>query len=298
MRTGPGSIGFPGPLACRDRSRSGGSPDAVLVDGVGRHDPPGVSSRTRRTAALLAAACLVPAGCGSERPGTAPDLVGDWELVELWRGGSVQPAPVAGRATLVVEDDGLSGTSFCNSYSGSYDLEGDDLTIGGLGGTDMGCEPDLMDAEAAYLEALAVVNRAGMDEGFLTLTGPDVELRFRTLPPVPTSELVGTRWVLETLLDGEVASSTLGEPAELELSDDGTLTGSTGCRELTGAWTVQGDLVHLTDLDAGTDECPRNVRPQDAQVVEVLGDGFQVQIAGDSLTLTETGGLGLVYRAA
>ncbi len=254
-------------------------------------DPP-------RTAAALAAAVLVLAGCGGTGAGASLELVGDWELVELWRGGTVAPAPLGARATLSVEDEDLRGTSFCNSYSGSYDLDGDDLAIAGLGGTEMGCDPDVMAAEATYLESLGAVNRAGMDEGFLVLTGPDVELRFRTLPPVPTSELVGTRWVLETLLDGEVASSTLGDPAELELSRDGTLTGSTGCRELTGRWTVEGDLVQVPELDAGTAECPSDVRPQDSQVVEVLGDGFHVLIAGDSLTVTKTGGLGLVYRDA
>ena len=247
-----------------------------------------------RLAVVLTAVLVLP-GCGGASAGSAPELVGDWELVELWRNGAVQPAPMAARATLLVEDDGLRGTSFCNQYSGSYELDGDDLSITGLGGTEMGCEPDIMAAEATYLESLGAVDRAAMDEGFLVLTGPDLELRFRTLPPVPTSDLVGTRWVLETLLDGEIASSTLA-PAELELSDDGTLTGSTGCRELTGRWTVQGDLVQLTDLDAGTEECPPAMQPQDSQIVEVLGDGFQVQIAGASLTLTDVSGLGLVYR--
>ena len=86
-----------------------------------------------------------------------------------------------------------------------------------------------MDAEAAYLAALGAVDQAGNADGCLVLSGGDVELRFRPLPEVPASDLEDTRWILETLLDGEVASSTTGLPAVLELADDGTLSASTGC---------------------------------------------------------------------
>lgn len=80
------------------------------------------------------------------------------------------------------------------------------------------------------------------------LIGDGVRLRFTPVQPVPESELSGTRWVLETLLDGETAASTLGEPAVLRLREDGTFEGSTGCRTLTGTWTPSGDGVQFPDL--------------------------------------------------
>lgn len=126
-------------------------------------------------------------------------------------------------------------------------------------------------------------------------------MRFRpapgSCPPEPEGTSTGTRWVLETVVDGPTASSTTGEPATLELSGGGTLTGSTGCRALTGSFETEGDVVRLTELRAGPEECPADVEAQDRHVLSVLGDGFRVSVDGARLTLTGSGGRGLVYRA-
>ena len=238
---------------------------------------------------------LAVAGCGTAT-GSPPEITGEWELVEFSRDGAVVPEPVDGRATLVVTDGQLGGTSFCNSYSGSYRLDGDDLSVSGLGGTEMACAPGLMEAESAYLAALGAVEQAATADGYLVLSGGDAELRYRPLPEVPASDLVGTEWVLETLLDGEIASSTTGMWAVLELARDGTLTASTGCRGLTGTWALEGDVVRVTGVAPEAVTCEPDVAAQDAQVVAVLSADFQVAVTEDSLTVTGADGLGLVYR--
>ena len=204
---------------------------------------------------------------------------------------------MGGRATLTIANGTLSGSSHCNEYSSGYRLDGDEMRIDGLGATERGCAPELMAAEADYLEALARVERVATRNGFLVLTGPDLELRFRPIAPVPTSELAGTEWVLETLLDGDVASSTTGEPATLRLTTDGTFTGSTGCRGIRGSWWLDGDVVRVTGVTVDDAGCPPDVAAQDRQVGDVLADAFQVAVAEDVLTVTGPEGLGLVYRA-
>ena len=243
------------------------------------------------------AAVLLLAGCAGGT-GAAPEIAGEWELVQFSRDGAVVPEPVGGRATLTVADGELSGTSFCNSYSGSDRLDGDAMSVSGLGGTEIGCAAELMDAESAYLAALGAVEQAATADGYLLLSSDDAELRFAPVPEVPASDLAGTRWILETLLDGEVASSTTGLPAVLELADDGTLTASTGCRELTGGWSLEGDVVRVTGVTPAEATCDRDVAKQDEQVTAVLSDDFQVAVTEDSLAVTGAGGLGLVYRAS
>lgn len=247
------------------------------------------------SAAMALAAC--GGGTGSGGTGGGPDVTGDWELAGGTADGAALPQPPGARATLRLGDGEVGGTSFCNLYSASYRLSVSSFSVDGLGGTDMGCEPDVMAAESAYLDALGDVEGAASDGADLLLTGDGVELRFTPVAPVPEDELVGTRWTLETLVDGETASSPVGEPATLELSHDGTLTGSTGCRDLTGRFTIEGDVVRATELFAGTDDCPADVAAQDGHVVTVLGDGFQVWVDGDRLTLSDPDGRGLVYRA-
>jgi hypothetical protein len=48
---------------------------------------------------------------------------------------------------------------------------------------------------------------------------------------------------------------------------------------------------------AAEGECPPDLQAQDDQVISVLGDGFRASVEGQVLSLTSSGGLGLVYRA-
>lgn len=252
--------------------------------------------RARRSAAGLLLAALVASGCGGPAAGAPVDPTGEWELVELVRDGTIEPAPAGSRATMTVAEGRLGGSGYCNEYGTEYRLDGDEIVLAGVGGTERGCAPDLMAADTVYFEALASVGTVASRDGYLVLTGPGVELRFRPVAPVPTSDLAGTDWVLETLLDGEVASSTTGAPATLRLTTDGTFTASTGCRDARASWRLDGDVVRVSSFAAAPGDCPPGVVGQDELVTRVLSDAFQVAVAGGSLTVTGADGLGLVYR--
>ena len=253
----------------------------------------------RRRRALVLAAVLLTGGCAETRPPAAvpqAGMLGGWELVEGTADGTPIPRPPGGRATLDVEADTLGGTAFCNGYGGNYQLDAGRLRLENAGATEMACAPELMAAEEAYLTVFfAGELRATVDGDQLTLESDAGALRFRQLPPPPVSALVGTEWLLETLVEEETATSTASEPV-LRLSADGGLHATTGCRTLTGRWRANGSTVVVPELRADG-ECPPALGEQDEHVVGVLGDGFRAQVDGDRLTLTAPGGVGLVYRA-
>jgi heat shock protein HslJ len=153
-----------------------------------------------------------------------------------------------------------------------------------------------MTSEQMYLEAFNRVQAFSMGEDTLTLTGEGVELVFVALAPVPTADLTGTVWVLDSLVQGDSVSSVMGERATLELFTDGSMLGSTGCRTLNGRYTVTGAEVVLNELSA-EGECTAELEVQDNLVVTVLGDGFRAAIEGDTLTLSSVGNEGLIYKA-
>ena len=64
--------------------------------------------------------------------------------------------------------------------------------------------------------------RAAVDGDDLVLTGDGVRLRFTPVAPVPDSPLEGTRWVLETLVEGETAVLDARRAAVLLLDPDRT----------------------------------------------------------------------------
>lgn len=86
--------------------------------------------------------------------------------------------------TIVFESQGrVGGTSACNSYGGSYDLDDRDLELGEFLSTLVGCSPvEVMESEASYMTALRDVTRIHLDAGpegdSLILTGSATELIF------------------------------------------------------------------------------------------------------------------------
>lgn len=247
---------------------------------------------------------LLVAGCGgSVTPGVEdPDAgaQGSWQLVE-GRGAS-GPVPIleTHRITLTFEDGRAGGTAACNHYGGEVEIDGSELRIDQLAGTDMACEPpEAMEAERLYLDALTGVTAFERTGERLTLTGPDVELVYERLEPPPTAEMTGTRWELESLVHGSGADGTVSSVrgGYLLLEENGTFTGSTGCRELSGEWTRSGDTIHATSMQADGD-CTADLEEQDRHVIEVLGDGFRAEVDGQQLALTNPNGeAGLIYRA-
>jgi heat shock protein HslJ len=245
-------------------------------------------------AGLLLAACGEPAVGGGTTP--LDDITGAWQLTSGTVDGNAVPMEPGYPITLTIEDGEMGGTAACNGYGGTYQADGGRISFGAISITEMGCDGGVMDSESAYMAALSAVDEYRIGDQALTLTGPGVELSYELLPPVPTSELVGTVWILDGLISGDAVSSVGGEEATLELFSDGSLIGSTGCRTLTGSYVVSGASVEFTDLAAAGD-CPPELEDQDGHVVTVLGDGFRVEIDGNRLIASSAGDLGLTYKA-
>jgi len=249
---------------------------------------------TRRIG-LLVVFGLAVASCGE--PAEPASIVGAWQL----ESGSLDAEPIpmvdGFPITLTIDAETVGGTAACNGYGASYTLDDGAIAFSELGATAMACSPEeTMTSESAYLEALTRASVVTTIDDNLTLTGEDVELVFTQLPPVPTADLTNTVWVLDGLIEGDVMSTVLGERATLELFTDGSMLGSTGCRNLHGRYVVSGAEVLLNEL-AAEGECPQELQAQDSLVVTVLGDGFRASVEADILTLTSAGNLGLSYRA-
>lgn len=250
--------------------------------------------------AALAVATLL-SGCGDlvgTPAGTDVDLDGSWHLVSARDGGGAFDL-VGAPVTLVVEGDEAGGTSACNLYGGRVDVDADAVRVSELGGTEMACEPAVMALERRYLDALGAVAVAARARGRLTLSGPDVVLEFASDRPERDVPLVGTPWLLESLVAGDTVSSVAADGV-LRFLDGGRLAGTVGCGRLSGRYALDGDrvvLTTLTDRDPAAEACPPAARAQHAHALDVLRDGFTAEVDGDRLTLTGGDGLGLQLRA-
>jgi heat shock protein HslJ len=226
------------------------------------------------------------------------DAVGDWQLTRGTVDGIDIPLVAESPVTMTVEGSRVSGRAACNQYGGEMVVADGEVSFGALMQTEMACEEPLMSIESAFLGAMSRVRAAALDGDALTLRGPGVELAFERLEPPPTADIVGTDWLLDTIITGDAVSTIMGDPATLRLEADGTVTGSTGCRTFQGRYTEANAEILFTDFAMDQTECPADLSSQDDHVVTVLGDGFRAAVDGQRLTLTSTGGLGLSYVVA
>ena len=153
-----------------------------------------IKGATVRLPRQLGVPCLGPllalAGCGPADGGTGdgtdgadddrPSAVdGSWVLVSGTVAGQDLRLEPTHPVTLRLAGDRAEGTSACNLYSATVSVTGDAIVFGPAGGTEMACFPRrVMDLEQRYLRALPTVDTAVVDAGQLSLTGPDVTLRF------------------------------------------------------------------------------------------------------------------------
>lgn len=236
---------------------------------------------------------------GDQEEPVAHELEGTaWTLVIGEGPGGVVDPPDGWPVTISFERDTFGGTASCNGYGGSFTLgDGGSITFAEVGSTAMGCEPAPMETESAFLTALGGVAFYEVLGNNLLLFGDSTELTFERQAPVPTAELVGQLWLLDTLIQGETASTVSGDPATLLLRQDGTLEGGTGCRTLSGTWVEAGGQIVFTNFAAEGNSCTPDLTDQDGLVVTVLGDGFVPTIEGNRLTVMSAGNEGLSYQA-
>jgi heat shock protein HslJ len=261
--------------------------------------------RGARHLLLLTSAVIALAGCADsesdigEPNGLSATYLGTWQLISGHGPEGEIPLVNSHRITLTFEEGSATGTAACNRYGGEVTISGTSFRIRNGAMTAMACRSDVMDSESAYMAAIGTADSIARKDDMLVLSGPATTLRFELLPPVPIAKLIGTRWHLESLISGlpDEAVASSAEPAELLIRSNGSLTGSTGCRDLDGEWIEDGDEILFATFGADG-HCPKKLQTQDSHVVTVLGDGFIVEIDDDRLTLSSTGGLGLTYRAS
>lgn len=249
----------------------------------------------------LVALSSIAAACGSDDGAAATGGDGDDSFVGQWQfaDGTVDGAPIpmvdGYRITMTLGDDGsIGGTAACNSYGGTYELDGSSIMIGELSWTEMGCEPEVMESESAFLGALQRDVELARSADALTMTGSGADLRFTEVPPVEPAELVGTTWTLDTIIEGDAASSVQGAPT-LFLDPDGTFAATTGCRDISGRYLIEGDALVFPEMRADG-ECTEQLQGQDSAVISVL-ENPRIEIDGKRLTLTAAGDQGLSFRA-
>lgn len=198
---------------------------------------------------------VINAANGTEIVATRPAAIkvaGTTWIVEGIGGVAV----VSGKEPVITftGDGQINGTTGCNRFFGAYAQEGSKLTFSGVGMTKMACMEDgLMQQESTFAGILSGAAAASLDgAGKLTLMGekgvgfvaaPVVPVTMST--PVDPAVLQGAAWIVE-----DINRSGVIDNARLTLTfgADGRVSGSGGCNNFSGTYSVDESKLTLSQL--------------------------------------------------
>jgi heat shock protein HslJ len=125
----------------------------------------------------------------------------------------------------------------------------------------------------------------------LTITNNGLVLVFtRGAPgaeePSGSASLTGT-WNLNSYRSAAVLASALADvEAGLTFNQDGTVTGTSGCNEFGGGYTVAGDQITFKEIVSTLKLCDTPLMGQEEAMQQVMTETAAFQIDGNTLTIT------------
>ena len=143
-----------------------------------------VKSKIYPVVAALAIISLGAGACAPSSPANGSSLEDkQWVLESYGDAGNLQGLIADTRITVEFDssEGTLSGSAGCNSYFGSYELEGSKISLGeGIAATEMYCmEPEgVMDQERDYLDLLSDIEKYELEGSELTIICGDQVLVF------------------------------------------------------------------------------------------------------------------------
>lgn len=249
---------------------------------------------------------LVLASCG-DRPGGqgqgAPDpLRGRVFLATSVTEDGRPRALVAGTELSVefTEDGRLIAQAGCNMMQGPVNTaEGKLVVEGGLSMTEMGCDQPRHDQDSFVAALLGASPAWQLTGDRLTITSGTTTLDLAPREAVkPDKALVGTTWVLDTVLEGETASSLpAGAPEVTIVFDDEKVTAITHCNGVGADYTIDGNKIKFTPGPSTLKMCSPEIKRGETAVAEVLVGEATYDISGDRLTITTSFGKGIQLHA-
>lgn len=231
-------------------------------------------------------------GCSAQNaePSSAT-LIGAWKLAAYGPADAPIPAVEGAGAGLTFNEDGtVTGSSGCNGLGGDYTVAGDQITFGEFVSTLMACDDPIMSQEGIVHQVITGTGSYKIEGDTLTLSNNGMVLVFRrgasgAEEPSGSASLIGA-WKLSPYGSADVLSSALADvEAGLMLDEDGTLTGTSGCNEFGGGFTVEGDQITFKEIVSTLKLCDTPLMGQEEAMQQALTETANYQIDGDTLTI-------------
>lgn len=204
----------------------------------------------------------------------------------------------------------VGASAGCNSMGGQLRLDGDVFVVTDMAMTEMGCDGARHDQDDFVANFLAEGPRAELVDDTLTLTTDTVTMRLvDSAVANPDLSFVGTQWIVDGFIDGDVAMSFgVERSGTLLFPDESSVSGFDGCGDLAGpaevstgatGGPIEGDAeVQFGPIEYIGDGACESIEYA-TRIRAVLDSGSATaEIDGQSMTLFDRQGRGISFRAA
>lgn len=240
------------------------------------------------------------AACGTANaPGAAPDPgLGGRTFLSTSVTENGKPHELVAGTTVSLrftEDGRLLADAGCNSMSGPVNLAGGRIEVRELGSTAMGCADALQRQDAWLATVLRGTPSWRLDGNTLVISAGGTELRLLDRREAqPNLPLTGTRWSVDTITDGEAASSA--PPGASLVFDAGTVRVETGCNQGSASYSLSGNTIRFGPVITTKRACQVERMNLENAVLGALTGEVSYTIDADRLTLRPPSGRGLALK--
>lgn len=236
---------------------------------------------------LLFAAALAGCNAQPERARTQLPVDRTFLSTEVREGDAAKPLVDGTRIRMTFQPDGLQLHVGCNHLGAQApQIAGGRLVVDGVGGTEMGCAEPLAAQDEWLMAFVQSKPKWNLDGDVLTLTSDDAQIKLTDRRVAePDLPLTGTRWELDTIIDGDTASSLpAGVRAHVEF-DGKRVKGHDGCNAFSADYTVASESLRFGTIMSTAKYCPGDRRVI-AEAVRALDEGTpEYTIEANRLTL-------------
>ncbi len=254
---------------------------------------------------MLVGVTLVLTGCGSMATTTGGSVESELEArtflsTEVTRSGAPFAVVPGSVIKLTFAEGRLSANAGCNTMGAGVTFDGSRMTLtSAVATTDMACPQELMDQDTWLAGLLTAGSDLSAADDFLTLVSGTTTIVLQDeRTAVPDAPLVMTLWTLDTIIDGDSASSVpVGNPATLAFGSGLPKAFiETGCNTGSGEYDIGDRTLALGPIALTKKACREEVASVESAVLSVLQGEVAYVIDGKVLTITR-GAQSLVYRA-
>jgi heat shock protein HslJ len=260
----------------------------VTLSGVGLAKSQGVKPFPKSRVGLVSQS--------SQSQQSSPNLnQSQWELLMYLTSQGEPSLPYSQHEpTLKFESGRVGGTSGCNQYMGSYQIERGTLSIEGIASTLRACEfPGLSEQEQDYIKGLTEATSYELNGEQLSLQDAQGRIRLMLQKSRPAS-LTGNLWQLQEYNNGRGGLvSVLGETEiTLRLDEEGNVAGFAGCNRYQGQWQGSEEKFQLGPVSSTKKFCnqPEGVMKQEKDYLATLENATSYEVEGETLRLKDLQG--------